>query len=141
MADTPEIPAGQPYQLPPREPLSAARVAPLVAALGKGWKDCAQVLPWQDDGLLSYVVYSPSYGGTLLVCRFRRFSPARWWHDGMQVGVSGVTHWRLADDEDQDFSDLAGLPVVVPPGADALEQLRHWWSWYRQYKGFDDDGC
>ena len=100
-------PAGQPYQVPQRGPVMAEQVAPLVAALGPGWKDCGQVQPWQDCGsALRYVVYSPSYLGALLVCRFDLFSPARWWHEGMQLGISGVTHWRLANDDDQDYAEL-----------------------------------
>jgi hypothetical protein len=136
---TPRPLAGQPYRLPQREPVTAARVAPLVAGLGPSWKDCAQAQPWQDcHSALRYVVYSPSYVGTLLVCRFDLFSQARWWHEGMQVGISGVTHWRLADEDDQDFAELDCLPVVTPPEAETLARLLHWWGWYRQYKGFDD---
>ncbi|WP_426103012.1 hypothetical protein [Pseudomonas sp. PSPC3-3] len=140
MSDKPRPPAGQPYRVPPRGPVTAEQVAPLVADLGPGWKDCAQVQPWQDCGsALRYVVYSPSYMGTLLVCRFDLFSPTRWWHEGMQVGISGVTHWRLADEDDQDFTELDCMPMVSPPKADALAQLLHWWGWYRRYKGFDPE--
>ncbi|MFJ7286329.1 hypothetical protein [Pseudomonas sp. NPDC099000] len=131
--------AGRPYRLPPREPLTPAQHAPLVVALGLGWKDAAEVLPWQDGGLLRYVVYSPAYGGTLLLCQFQVFSPARWWHDGMQVGISGVTCWRLATEDDQDFSALDGPPSVTPSDPEALAQLRHWWRWYSAYKGFDPE--
>lgn len=75
------------YRLPPREPLTPARIAPLVAALGPGWKACAEVLPWEDvNGLLRYEVYSPAYDSTLLLCRFQLFSPARWWHAGQRAG-------------------------------------------------------
>lgn len=129
---------GQPFLLPPRGPVIADRAAPLVADLGPGWKDCAQVQPWQDNcSALRYVVYSPSYLGALLVCRFDLFSPARWWHEGLQVGISGVTHWRLATEADQDFAELDGPLVVTQPDADALAQLLYWWGWYRQYKGFE----
>lgn len=139
MPETPRPVTGLPYRLPKREPITADRIAPLVAALGPGWKDCAQVLPWQDDrSALRYVVYSPSYLGTLLVCRFDLFSPARWWHEGMQIGISGVTLWRLGTEADQDFSELDGPLMVAQPEAAALEQLLHWWDWYRQYKGFDE---
>lgn len=113
--------------------------APLVRALGAGWMDAAQVQPWEDtDSRLRYVVYSPAYMGSLLVCRFDLFSPARWWHEGMQVGVSGVTLWRLAVSADQDFIELDSAPVATPPNAEALAQLLHWWGWYRRYKGLDD---
>lgn len=139
MSDKQRPPTGQLYRVPPRGPVTAHQVSPLVAALGPGWKDCAQVQPWEDyDSALRYVVYSPSYMGTLLVCRFDLFSPARWWHEGMQVGISGVTHWRLANDDDEDFAELDGSPVVTTPDADALAQLLHWWGWYRQYKGLND---
>lgn len=131
--------AGQSFRLPKHEPLVAEHAAPLVSALGPGWKDCFQVLPWQDNGsALRYVVYSPTYMGTLLVCRFDLFSSARWWHEGMRIGISGVTHWRLATDDDQDFTALDGPLQVTPPNADALAQLHYWWGWYRQYKGFND---
>ncbi|GLX91899.1 hypothetical protein Pfra02_44670 [Pseudomonas fragi] len=110
--------------------------APMVRALGTGWMDANQVQPWEDtDSRLRYVVYSPSYLGALLVCRFNLFSPARWWHEGMQVGVSGVTLWRLADSTDQDFIELDSAPIAAQPNAAALVQLLHWWSWYRHYKG------
>ena len=112
--------------------------APMVRALGAGWMDAAQVQPWEDtDSRLRYVVYSPAYLGSLLVCRFDLFSPARWWHEVMQLGISGVTHWRLATEEDQDFFELGDPPVVTPPDAEALAQLLHWWSWYRRYKGVE----
>lgn len=110
--------------------------APMVRALGSGWMDAAQVQPWEDTGSrLRYVVYSPAYGGTLLLCRFHLFSPARWWHEAMQLGISGVTHWRLADKADVDFAELEGPPMVTPPDAEALAQLLHWWRWYGRYKG------
>lgn len=139
MSDKPWPPTGQPYRVPPRGPVTAPQVAPLVADLGPGWKDCSQVMPWEDCGSsLRYVVYSPSYLGALLVCRFELFSAATWWNEKMQLGISGVTHWRLADDDDEDFAELDGAPVVTPPDADALARLLHWWGWYRRYKGLDD---
>lgn len=138
MTDTSRPLVGQSYRLPPRGPVMADRVAPLVADLGPGWKDCAQVQPWQDNcSALRYVVYSPPYLGALLVCRFDLFSPARWWHEGLQVGISGVTHWRLATEADHDFAELDGPLVVTQPDAEALAQLLYWWGWYRQYKGFE----
>lgn len=139
MPDTPRPLNGEFHRLPQSEPVTAARIAPLVAALGPGWMNCAQVLPWQDDrSVLRYMVYSPAYIGSLLVCRFDLYSPARWWHEGMQVGISGVTHWRLATETDQDFSELDAPVVVTTPNAEALAQLLHWWGWYRKYKGSDE---
>jgi len=108
--------------------------APLVRELGPCWMACAQVLPWQDtDARLRYMVYSSTYGGTLLLCQFRLFDAARWWHPGMQVGVSGVTHWRLAQSADEDFAELVGpLPVGRPRTLPWL-RLRRWWVDYCRY--------
>lgn len=128
----------RPYRLPPLAPVTPERIAPLVVALGSGWKACAEALPWEDvSGLLRYEVYSPAYAGTLFLCRFQLFSPARWWHAGHECGIGGVTHWRLAADDDQDFAELVGSPPVSPSEPEALARLRHWWRWYSAYKGFD----
>lgn len=116
-------------------------VAPcdLVLALGPGWIRCTDALPWSDcRAWLLYVVYSPSYCGDLLICEFRLGSG--WWHEGLNIGISGVTHWRLALDDDEDFSKLrGGTPVTAPLDPVALSELRHWWSWYRAHYGDDDE--
>lgn len=120
-----------------------AEVSPceLVLALGHDWVACADALPWNDcRSWLRYVVYSPSYGGDLFICRFELCSETSWWHERMQLGISGVTHWRLAMDDEQDFGNIDGpLPGVTSVNADALTQLRRWWSWYCDYNGIDND--
>lgn len=88
--------------------------APMVRTLGAGWMDATQVQPREDTGsCLCYVVYSPAYMGTLQLCSFQLFSTARWWHEGLQVSVSGVIHWRLADGVNEDFVELDGPPVAL----------------------------
>ena len=110
--------------------------APLVRALGPGWKACAEVLPWEDTRrAVRYVVYCPAYGGELFVCRFQLFSPARWWCEQMDMGIAGVTHWRLAEDFDHRGVMLDGPPPVAPLDAEAMATLLHWWGWYGRYKG------
>jgi len=128
------------YRLPPLEPLTPAQIAPLVVRLGPGWKACAQVLPWEDiNGNLNYEVYAPAYGGALFRCRFQLFSPARWWHEGQQMGISGVTHWRLAGVDDPDFSELNGPLAVTRANTVAVLRLRYWWARFRKYKGLDPE--
>ncbi len=95
--------------------LSAVSPGELVLALGPGWVNCADALPWNDNrSLLRYVVYSPHYGGDLFICRFQLSFGGTWWHEGLQVGISGVNHWRLAEDDEQDFSVLEGSLTVEP---------------------------
>lgn len=121
--------------------LSAVSPCELVLALGSGWVSCVDALPWNDSrSWLRYVVYSPAYCGDLLICRFHLSSGAKWWHEGMQVGISGVTHWRIAGDDEQELRFLEGtLPGDTSVDAQALSELRRWWSWYRDYKGFDPE--
>lgn len=128
------------YRIPKQEPLTAAQIAPLVVRLGPGWKACTQVLPWEDiDGKLRYEVYSPAYAGGLFICRFQLFSPARWWHTGQQMGISGVTHWRLVGDAEPDYAELSGPLMVSRANAVAVLRLRLWWAGFRKYKGLDPE--
>ena len=109
----------------------------LVLRLGLGWIACTDAQPWNDcRSTLLYVVYSPSYGGVQLICRFKLSGAACWWHEGMQVGISGVTHWRLAREVDRDFSDIEGpIPNATEVAAEDLDLLRRWWVWFCDYKG------
>jgi hypothetical protein len=113
----------------------------MVQALGPNWIASDQVLPWSDTrSWLRYVVYSPPYGGDLLICRFRLGGAATWWHEGFQVGISDVTHWRIAEDHEQDFrASKAQLPGAhtPPPDAHALSELRRWWHWHCEHRGID----
>lgn len=120
--------------------VSAVDPCSLVLALGPGWVSCSDALPWADRwSSLRYVVYSPRYCGDLLLCRFQLLGATRWWHEGMEVGISGVTHWRIAqhDEGDSDYP-VADLPVTTVCG-EPLEQLKRWWAWFKAYKGLSDD--
>lgn len=111
----------------------------LVKALGTGWVACADALPWNDHySWLRYAVYSPSYCGDVFICQFM-LSGASWWHEGLQVGIGGVTHWRLAGEHEQDFmaaeGQLPGQGSEVSPLA--LAELRRWWKWFAESRGLD----
>ena len=112
----------------------------LVLALGPGWVACSDALPWGDHwGNLHYVVYSPAYGGDLFSCRFKLFDALCWWSDKLEVGIGGVTHWRLAGEDDQDIGVLSGrLPGASSVDAQALAQLKCWWSRYCAYRGISE---
>lgn len=88
-------------QLPHLEP---------IAREARSWVECCDWLPKADRyGQLRYMVYSPSFGGDLLHCQFTDLG---WWHDGLEVNISGVTHWRLADaDETDHFAAASELPL------------------------------
>lgn len=108
----------------------------LVVALGPGWVSTADALPWGDRwSALQYVVYSPSYCGDLLLCRFQLHGATEWWDEHLQVGISGVTHWRIAQDHElQSITPACGLPESIVSG-DALTQLKRWWMWYCAHRG------
>ena len=111
----------------------------LVLALGPVWVACTDALPWNDyRSHLRYVVYSPAYGGDMFICRFH-LSGANWWHQGMQVGIGGVTHWRVADDNEQDFTATARQTPEAsqPVDPDALLTLQRWWNWYAEYRAIE----
>lgn len=116
--------------------------ADLIEPLGHRWVVCADAFPWSDCfGILRYVVYSPSYGGDLMVCSFDLDRP-HWWSEVLEMGVSGVTHWRLARADEREST----VPDGPPPAAsevDALDlvPLRNWWNWYRQYKHITAEYC
>ncbi|UBM24222.1 hypothetical protein K8374_17860 [Pseudomonas sp. p1(2021b)] len=65
-----------------------------IVKAAQSWVECCDWLPHDDRyGQLRYMVYSPSFGGDLLRCQFTDLG---WWHEGMAVNISGVTHWRVA---------------------------------------------
>lgn len=115
--------------------------ADLVLALGPGWVACADALPWSDQySQLRYAVYSPPYCGDIFICQFEIFGASgSWWHEEQQVGISGVTHWRLAKAGEQDFRarsrQLPGEASAVDQ--QALGELRRWWKWFVEHQGID----
>lgn len=109
--------------------------ANLIEPLGHRWVACTDAFPWSDCfGILRYVVYSPSYGGDLMVCSFNLEKP-HWWSEALEMGVSGVTHWRLARTDERESHVLEGAPPAVSE-IDTLDlmPLRNWWSRYCQEK-------
>ena len=121
--------------------VAATQPCELVLALGHGWGSCEDALPWDDRwSSLLYVVYSPSYCGDLFLCRFQLVGAVRWWHEGMAIGISGVTHWRVALRHETSVGFLKGaLPGSTVVDGEALEPLRRWWAWFRDYKGIEQD--
>ncbi|WP_122558540.1 hypothetical protein [Pseudomonas viridiflava] len=128
--------------MPPDDRLMAAvNPCQLVLELGAGWIRSVDALPWNDHrSWLLYVVYSPLYCGDLLICEFKVGGGVTWWHEGLEVGINGVTHWRLALDDDEDFTPLRGhLPAESMAEPEALADMHRWWCWYRAYKGLGLD--
>ncbi|MFP6365491.1 hypothetical protein VST45_32045 [Pseudomonas aeruginosa] len=81
-------------------PVQQLRHLEPIAKAAKSWVECCAWLPEADRfGQLRYMVYSPSFGGDLLCCQFTDLG---WWHEGMAVNISGVTHWRLAGTDETD---------------------------------------
>lgn len=120
--------------------IAATDPALLVLALGSGWVSCKDALPWGDRwSAFRYMVYSPRYCGDLLLCKFQLLGATKWWHEGMGVGISGVTHWRIAQrhEGDSDYPETE-LPATTVSG-EHLEQLKRWWMWFRANKGLPDD--
>lgn len=83
----------------------------LVAA-GQDWVACAVRLPREDrGGCLRYMVYAPGYLGRLWSCRYLE---GQWHCDSLGLSIGGVSHWRLArDDEPEREAGAAELPAVV----------------------------
>lgn len=82
-----------------------------VVAAGQDWVTCAGRMPHEDrDGRLRYMVYSPAYGGWLWCCRHLQ---GQWaCADGLLIG--GVSHWRLARDDEQERQAAADeLPAAA----------------------------
>lgn len=99
------LPAPAVERLPHLEPIAKA---------AKSWVECCNWLPEADRfEQLRYMVYSPSFGGDLLCCQFTDLG---WWHEGLAVNISGVTHWRLAGADETDHlaapDDLLLLGVM-----------------------------
>lgn len=91
-------------------PEQHAYLAPVLAR-GRDWVVCAADLPYEDRfGLLTYMVYTPGYGGDLFACHF---AAGQWELVSGGVYIGSVTHWRLARPGEQ--SHRAGpdeLPVT-----------------------------
>lgn len=99
---------GKKYLTPP-----AVELLPHLEPIAKtaiSWVECCDWLPAADRfEQLRYMVYSPSFGGDLLRCQFTDLG---WWHEGMAVNISGVTHWRLAGPNEADhFAAADELPL------------------------------
>ena len=86
-------------------------------------------------------MYSPSYGGELMVCSFGLDMP-RWWSEALEMGVNGVMHWRLAGQDERESNVPEGPPPVASE-VDALDlvPLCNGWSWYRQEKRITAQHC
>lgn len=113
--------------------------AQLIRELGHGWVACADALPWNDyTRQLEYIVYSPAYGGDLHVCTFS-LSGAHWYEESLEMGISGVTHWRLARPGEARNGRLDGPPpTATEEDSEALAALHRWWDWYRHHTGLED---
>jgi hypothetical protein len=116
--------------------------ADLIEPLGHRWVACTDAFPWNDyNGRWRYVVYSPSYSGELMVCSFDLGKP-HWWSEALEMGISGVTHWRLARTDERESFMLEGpLPSSTEVDALDLVPLRNWWNWYRQDKRITAEHC
>lgn len=121
---------GKPYRLPTRQTKSADQSESDAQLFGHSWTDSAICLPWADYyGARRYAVLSPSYGGDVLICRFRPGPnhTCQWWYEPLQTGISGVTHWRLADDREPDYwLDPRRWPEQGAMGICLKAQRRHW---------------
>lgn len=130
-----------------RLPIRAASSAPVLESnawlYGRSWTDSALCLPWADYyGAERFAVLSPAYGGEVLICRFQD----GWYHKPLDVFITGVTHWRLADYNEQDeWLDPAQWPE---PGAMGIGLKAQRWHWLhidgpinviRQEKEFSND--
>ena len=117
---------------------SAVWPCELILPLGHGWVACTDALPWNDyQGELEYIVYSPAYGGDLHRCTFS-LSGARWYDERQALGISGVTHWRLARRDEPRDSTLDGPPpTATQVDAERLALLHRWWEWYRHATGIE----
>jgi len=91
---------------------------------GVGWTDSTLCLPWADVyGVRRFAVFSPAYGGDVLTCCFGD----GWWNEGFGVFITGVTHWRLADKNEQEYwLDPAEWPEPGAMGIGLAEQRWHW---------------
>lgn len=109
----------------------------LVLALGPGWVACSDALPWNDRmGWLKYVVYCADYGGDLFVCSFEQGWDQSWWHEKTKLFISGVTHWHVAGECDEDFARLRGpAPTTSQVDPHALAELQRWSDWFTRSRG------
>lgn len=119
-----------PYRIPPAPAPSLEQLESEANLFGRGWTDSALCLPWADcRGTRRFAVLSPSYGGEVFICRFWSDGEGggRWWHEPLQVGVSGVTHWRLAGDDEQEYR--LARPRWPTPGAMGISLSAQRWHW------------
>jgi len=81
-----------------------------IVALGANWVACAERLPDEDQhGRLAYMVYCPTADNWLLRCRFI----AGRWCQYADHFIGGVTHWRLAGQDEKDRRvKTAELPIL-----------------------------
>jgi hypothetical protein len=121
---------GKPYRLPPLPEKTAEQMESDAQLFGRTWTDGRICLPWADcRGTRRFAVLSPAYGGDILICSFRHDDglSCQWWHEGLQVGVSGVTHWRLAEEQEHDYwLDPACWPE---PGEIGISLKAQRWNW------------
>lgn len=120
----------KPYRLPPMQSNAAEQLKSDVQLFGQSWNDSALCLPWADwYGTRLFAVHSPSYGGDVWICSFRPRQERRclWWNEPMQIGISGVTHWRLAEYGEQDYwLDPACWPEQGAMGLSFEAQRMNW---------------
>lgn len=114
----------KPYRLPSPRDRSAKALESNAQLFGRTWTDSALCLPWADlRGVERFAVLSPSYCGDVLICSFRD----GWWHEALAVFITGVTHWRLAGENEQEYLlDQAQWPKQGVMGFGLAEQRWHW---------------
>ena len=90
------------------DPLDAPSLAEL-AAIGRDWVSCAERLPHEDDRAhLNYMVCCPNADNWIRRCRYEDGR----WRQYEDLYISGVTHWRLAQpDENDRRAKAAELPT------------------------------
>lgn len=98
---------------------------------GRDWTDARLCLPWADcRSWMRYAVLCPAYCGDILICHFRwdvHHGVEQWWHEPLGLGIAGVTHWRLAGDDEYDYwLDSEQWPA---PGAISIDFAAQRWNW------------
>ena len=129
--------ASRPYRIPVGQRPSAEYLQSVGQLFGRSWTDSAFCLPWADFlGMQRFAVLSPSYGGDVLICRFRSGWDG-WWCEPLDYFVTGVTHWRLAAEGEQDsWLDPEHWPAPGAADIDFRAQRWHWLHVDGRPKGF-----